>query len=402
MFAGVKCRRWAIGYGQKGKAEMAMKMKKFLCVVMILGLFSFLFGCGKQQNPTDSGTSQVPEVIVPRELPEGVSLTGLFMNETGMRMMPYYILKTTDDGTYMKITDHCPEDYFSYGGESSDGVIQPAQYFGYVETVRDDEYASLIKLQDDTLIRKLEECIAKYGALGWDGYEKSVAMPDVLDSGTNYQLYLELSDSTKVKVHGYNACPAGFKELLHEVTDIFQENSDYSRYMASNFKDSPCEYMQVDFYGTMIPETYYKLSFRKNMNQWTVALRDDRGVILEAGTNIAENKNSEKELPFERFLNIMSKYRVEEWNGYSQYDSSIIGHFNILMYFEDGKKFDAHGNGELNGFETFKQEFIAEICRFYTEMESENSYGRRSFDSDCSRISHVSPVPDEEDKLADG
>ena len=205
-----------------------MKIKKLFLLVMIMGIFSFLFGCSKKPSPVEEES----EVIARVELPEGVKLSGFYMNHSGMRMNPYYILKTTDSGTYMKITDKCPEDYWMYSEESAESLIQPAEYFGYVETVREDERASLVCLEDESVIHQLEECIAKYGALGWDGYDKSKAMPNVTDSGDNYNLYLELSDGTTVKMHGYNTSPSGFRELYQEAVQIFQSCSDDSGYEA--------------------------------------------------------------------------------------------------------------------------------------------------------------------------
>ena len=342
---------------------MTMKIKTLFLLVMIMGIVSFLFGCSKKPNPA----AEEPKVIVPVELPEGVKLTGFYMNHSGMRMNPYYILKTTDSGTYMKITNKRPADYWMYGGEKTDGLIQPVEYFGYVETVREDEKASLICLEDETVIRQLEECIAKYGALGWDGYDKSKAMPDVKDSGDNYNLYLELSDGTTVRMHGYNICPSGFQELYQETVRIFQACSDYSRYVAKNFTDSPCEYLQVELKDSEHPYVCSKLCLRKHGGEWSVLLEDEAGNVLEKGTKIADYVATGQEVPFERFLDLMSRYQVEEWNGYIKPGSSMGQHFNIFMRFEDRTEFEARGSEFPEGYEAFKNAFVKEIYDFYME-----------------------------------
>lgn len=346
---------------------MIMKMKRFFCLVMVMGIFSFLFGCGKMQGPSVTEPVSEPEMIVPMELPEGARLTGLYMNHMGMRMEPYYILKTVESDTYMKITDKAPDDYWMYGEEKTEDLVQPAQYFAYVETVRDEEYASLVRMEDETVLRQIEECIVKYGALGWDGYDKSEAMPDVLDSGDNYNLYLELSDGTAVKMHGYNVCPKGFRELYREVVEIFEECSDYSRYMAKNFTDSPCEYLQVELKDSEHPYVCSKLCLRKNGGEWSVLLEDEDGSVLEKGTKIAEYSATGKEVPFERFLSLMSRYQVEKWNGYQTPGSGIGPHFNIYMWFENGTNFEARGSEFPEGYEAFKYAFVQEIYDFYME-----------------------------------
>ena len=346
-----------------------MKIKRWILLVMLMGIFSILFGCGKKQGPAPIDPVPKTEEVGPIEFPEGTKLTGFYMNHMGMRMAPYYILKTTESGTYMKITDKCPDDYWMYKDVNVEALVQPAQYFAHVETILENEYASLVRLEEETIIRQLEECIVKYGALGWDGYDKSEAMPGVLDSGDNYNLYLELSDGTTVTMHGYNICPNGFRELYQDVVGIFEEHSDYSRYMARSFTDSPCEYLQVDLKDSEHPYACFKLCLRKNGGEWSVLLEDEAGDVLEKGTKIAEYAATGKEVPFQRFLDLMSRYQVEEWNGYQTPGSGIGPHFNIYMRFEDGTKFEARGSEFPEGYEAFKHAFVKEIYDFYMEEQ---------------------------------
>lgn len=358
-----------------------MKQKRIVVLVMIMGIFAFLFGCGKNKKPVDGsinhengitngGTIKEQEtVITPIELPEGAQLTGLYMNRQGMAMEPYYILRTTDSGTYMKITTTSPDDYNMWKDEDTDSLEQPAEYFGFVETVKDVERASLVLLEEEDLIRQLEDIIVTYGALGWDGYSESYSLEGVLDGDMSYSFYLEFSDGTKVDLQSYNSCPAGFDELYSEVVEIFQSNSDYSGYMAKNFTDSPCTYLEVEFWDKEDRNAYYSLRLRDSSNQWSVTLNDPSGRFLEKGTDISEYKEMEEKLPFERFLNIMTEYQTQEWNGYESTDSHPGGNFTMLMYFEDGKEFEARGNLYPDGFEEFRQAFVEEIYDFYEDVK---------------------------------
>ena len=236
--------------------------------------------------------------------------------------------------------------------------------------MKDAEYASLVKLEDDVLLRRLEESIVKYGALGWDGFNESESMPEVADSGTSYSLYLELSDGTAVTAHGYNVCPAGFDELYGEIAEIFQNNSDYSRYLATNFSDSPCTYLEVELREKEDLDVYYMVRLRGNTGQWSVMLKDPDGMILEKGIDIEDYKEIDGTLPFDRFLDVLSRYHVEEWNQYQEKDSTGRGMFSIVMYFEDGKEFSAHGNIYPEGFEDFRREMVEEIYEFYSDISS--------------------------------
>ena len=328
-----------------------MKLKNIVLMVVLMGIFSFLFGCGKNNKPINvpmgntsalvhqqTVTAAETESITSIELPDGARLTGLYLTHQGMARMPYYIMKTTENGTFMKISDLSPDDYVMWKDENMDDIVQPKEFFGYIETVKDVEYASLIQLKDDTLIRQLEEIVEKYGAIGWDGFHESESMPGVLDSGDSYNLYLELSDGTTVSVYGYNTAPRAFNDFYTEIVDIFQNNSDYSRYFATDFQESPCTYLEVELREKDDSKAYYQIRLRSQTNQWAISLVDPAGLLLENETDISEYRELETPLPFERFLDIMSKYDVESWNQYDERESTAIGNFDITMYFENGKE----------------------------------------------------------------
>ena len=358
-----------------------MKLKNIVLMVVLMGIISFLFGCGKNNKPinvpiekpavpaqTQTVTAIETESITSMKLPDGARLTGLYLSHQGMARMPYYIMKTTENGTFMKISDLSPDDYEMWKDDDTDDHVQPKEYFGYIETVKDVEYASLIQLKDDTLIRQLEEIVEKYGAIGWDGFHESESMPGVLDSGDSYNLYLELSDGTTVTVNGYNTAPRAFNAFYTEVADIFQNTSDYSRYLATDFSASPCTYLEVELRDKEDLDVYYQIRLRDTSNQWAIMLKDPDGMILEKGIDVSDYKEMKEKLPFERFLSIMSAHGVEEWNQYEESTSSSAGQFCIAMYFADGKEFSASGNVYPEGFEKFKAEFVKEIYDFYKEI----------------------------------
>lgn len=357
-----------------------MKRKWLFVWVMIMSIFSFLFGCGNKNgdntpeyNGPAAGTT-APEAtteeakITPVEFSEGVTLTGFFMNRMGMAREPYYIMKVTESGTYMKISDLSPDDYNMWKDGEPENPEQPAEYFGYIETVKDIEYASHVKLEDESLIRKMEEIVVTYGALDWDGFYVCEDMPGVLDSGNRYNLYLELSDGTTVTVDGYNSAPKGFDEFYMEMVEIFRNNSDYSRYLATDFSASPCTYLEVELRDKEDLDVYYQIRLRDTSNQWAIMLKDPDGMILEKGIDVSDYKEMKEKLPFERFLSIMSVHGVEEWNQYEESTGSSAGQFYMAMYFTDGKEFSASGNVYPEGFEKFKAEFVKEIYDFYKEI----------------------------------
>lgn len=362
-----------------------MKLKNIVLMVVLMGIFSFLFGCGKNNKPinvpienpavpaeTQTVTAVETESITSMKLPDGAKLTGLYLSHQGMARMPYYIMKTTENGTFMKISDLSPDAYEMWKDDDTDDQVQPAEYFGFIETVKDVEYASLVCLEDETLIRKMEEIVETYGVLAWDGFHESVSMPGVLDSGDSYNLYLELSDGTTVTMDGYNTAPKGFDDFYSEIIEVFHSNSDYSRYLVTDFSASPCIYLEVELREKEYSDVYYLLRLRAQNNQWSVILTDPVGAILEKGTDISDYGEIEESLPYDRFLSIMSKYDMESWNQYDERESTPKGDFDITMYFEDGKEFSAHGNVYPKNFEAFKEEFVREIYEYYKGVSGDS------------------------------
>lgn len=168
---------------------------------MLMGILGILTGCGRKKYE-------------PAPIPEGVELTGFYLHHEGMVMELYYILKVTDKGTFMKVTNQ----------------ISGEDYFQFADTILEEEIACLKLLTDETAVEKLEEIISEAGAVGWNGFDEAVKKKNASDSGDRYQLYMEFSDESTVSVYGYNTCPDGFEIFLNQASKLFEE------YCRDNFK----------------------------------------------------------------------------------------------------------------------------------------------------------------------
>ena len=337
--------------------------RKWVIFMSILSILTAaLTGCGRSAAPPEETTVFPFETEVsPTPLPEGVHLRHLHITHQGMRSGPYYMLKTSEEGTYMKISDLSPTD----SRVAEDTVA--SEYLSSADTVLDCEHASLVLLQEDTLVRQLEQFIADAGALDWDGFYKSVAMPDVADSGDRYILYLELTDGTTVTMDSYNASPAGFADLYRRTEELFYANSDYSHYYIEAFDASPCTKLYVSF-RRMFGKGEWRVELQEADNSWIVVLTDPDGYFAEEGTEIADYQKTDGPLPYSRFLHIFEEYDMLQWNGYEGTDGNSKESFAIYLFFEDGKEFTMNGTLLPEGFDTFRKAMIEEIIRFYTEL----------------------------------
>jgi|GEM_PF-7028445 len=351
-----------------------MKSKNWRGLIVCMGIFSILLAglsaCRDKISPVPAVNEKlrIETKITSTPLPDGVRLKNLFMTHQGMRGGSYYFLRTTDSGTYMKISNQSPA-HLNVSFVDSGLPIESAKYLAFADTVQVDERASLARLETDAPRQALEKALAQNGALDWDGFDKHVSMPNVEDSGDLYQLYLELTDGTTVTVDSYNASPAGFSPLLKEVQEIFHANRDYSHYQIQSFDESPCTSLYVSFIKAF-GKGKWELELRRSDNQWTVVLQDPDGFYLPPGTDIADYGPTEAPLPFDRFLEIFKDHNAERWNGYDETDGDSTDHFQISLYFENGKEFRMTGSLLPEGFAEFQKAFIQAIQSFYDLYKS--------------------------------
>lgn len=202
----------------KNRKDGERRRMRLCILVAMMGIFTFLTGCAAAsggQSGGDSLTSAektLNETVTPIAFPEGVHLTGFFITHQGMAVEPYYIMKETEDGVYLKIFATTPDDWTLYADSASqEGILD------FVDT----ENAQIAKMQDAAAVQALEDAIVQSGALGWNGYDAFVPMEDALDADDTYILYLELSDDTTVTMHGHNTRPKGFAELLSQTQEIY-------------------------------------------------------------------------------------------------------------------------------------------------------------------------------------
>ena len=173
-------------------------------VVTLVGVLSLLLSllCSCKKDPLLTQVSPMP-------LPDGAELIILYLHHEGMAMEPYYIMQKMEQKICLKMTDNSP-----FESLDQDAAEQELK----------DENVQMVLIDDTAVLRKMEEIIARYGALAWDGFDRSNSKNAVFDSGDRYELYFELSDGTTVRVNSYNCCPAGFVELQHELQEIFHTN----------------------------------------------------------------------------------------------------------------------------------------------------------------------------------
>lgn len=362
----------------------------------IISFFSLLTGCanhnhGDDTGKTDSELSSESNKGNAVELPEGVTLTGLYMTHQGMAREPYYIFRVNGENSYMKITSEAPDGYRMTEDDDYNEVLRQAtentansdispeeeiQYFRFVDEVKDCEHASLV-YADETIISRLTDVIIQSGALKWDGYSKHKSMKNVDDAGDGYSLFLVFSDGSSVTVNSYNASPSGWGDFYNNVRSIFEETADYSRYAITELSEENCDRLIVEFYDTMGKRNDFRADIYPNEDRgvwvYNVRIKDTDGLYLEKGTDLSFNgeKNIDSlSYGYGRIIEILREHNVESWNGMQGTAAQGDEYMNILILDKDGKTIEVNGNIIPDDYHEVRDAFVEALIELYSNVSA--------------------------------
>lgn len=348
--------------------------KRLLSLAMIILGIVLFFGCSdntggkahQRKKPimieNNAEVNSAEESIQPIPLPEGAVLDSLYLHEVSMSLGPHYLIKRTEEGTFFKFTRENPLDAF----EEQDLQSEEDPIFSGMMEIRDSERASLVKLSPE-IIAEIEELIVTNGVLSWHGFNKSGEASMELDSGESFVFQLGLSDGTKVEASGYNAFPDNYGTFQSGLLQLLEDQVDYSHYQAKNFSDSPPKSLLVEFDTMYSQWQYYKLELDTGRNQWVIVLLDQQGELLPKGTEISEYERIEGNLALEPFMEILKKHGFEPLNGHKEDIAITDESIRIGITFENGKEY--FYLGKIEGRESFREEFIEEILKYYEELK---------------------------------
>lgn len=357
-------------------------------LVGIISILSLLTGCANHNLDIDGNVEKANGkwgTGSSIELSEGATLSGFYMSHQGMAMEPYYILRVTDDGCFMKISSEEPNGYkmtedgeepTKINGEGGLDSEREKSYFRFVNTVKDCEHASLVTV-DETIVEQLENIVLEAGALNWDNYTKSKSEPGVLDSGDSYDLFVLFSDGTTVTVDSYNSCPKGWDDFFGKASALFEENADYSQYRIQEFSEENCARMIVEFNdGNFSPTNDFKVDICVNEDAgtwtWSVRLKDSDGLYLPKGTDISEYaEESLDTLTYGRLIEVLKAHNVQNWDGVSGTLPEGNKYLTVLIADKDDKSVAANGNNIPDNYDEVRDDFVKALIEFY-EMKSPN------------------------------
>ena len=179
-------------------------------------------------------------------------------------------------------------------------------------------------------------------------------------------LKIHMNDGQTVSARGYNAEPENASEVFLLLQDFFEAHEGSSAEYARAFPDSEATFLSISFAPPHANHLsrWYRLEFRRSTGRWSFLVRDPEGDFAEKGTDYGDYGDSDSELPFGTFLEILKKYHIAEWNGTDAVDSSAEEEWQVTVTFENGDEFRIDTTDHPEEYEAFRKECVQAIIDF--------------------------------------
>ena len=381
---------------------MSIRMPALLIMIAVTGAFALLAGCTGNAAGETAGESAVQtaesasteigaesaepaatdvltdeEPIAPEGDPvmaeDGPFIDALKFHREGSWMGPWYAIQKGDDGYLCtSAAEESPVEELDYGDEA----FEEPESADADETASGDETDETISTEisgspvTEEELRKLASDLLALDILSWDGFDESASNdPGLLDGDSSFVLKIHFSDGQTVSARGYNAEPENASEVFLLLQNFFAKQEGSSAEYAREFPDSEAAFLSISFAPPHANHLsrWYRLEFRRSTGRWSFLVRDPKGDFAEKGTDYGDYGDygdSDKELPFDLFLEILKKYHIAEWNGTDTVDSSAEEEWQVTVTFENGDEFRIDTTDYPEEYEAFRKECIDAIIDF--------------------------------------
>ena len=338
---------------------MSIRMPALLMMIAVTSAFALLAGCTGKAAGETAGESAV-QTAEPASLEESTSAADTAAAEPlpdEEPIAPEGDPVIAEDGPFI--------DALKFHREGS--------WMGPWYTIQkgDDGYLCMSDAEESPVteeeLRKLASDLLSLDILSWDGFDESESNdPGLLDGDSSFVLKIHMNDGQTVSARGYNAEPENASEVFLLLQDFFEAHEGSSAEYAREFPDSEATFLSISFAPPHANHLsrWYRLEFRRSTGRWSFLVRDPEGDFAEKGTDYGDYGDSDSELPFGTFLEILKKYHIAEWNGTDSVDSSAEEEWQVTVTFENGDEFRIDTTDHPEEYEAFRKECVQAIIDF--------------------------------------
>ena len=338
---------------------MSIRMPALLMMIAVTGAFALLTGCTGKAAGETAGESAV-QTAEPASLEESTSAADTAAAEPlpdEEPIAPEGDPVIAEDGPFI--------DALKFHREGS--------WMGPWYTIQkgDDGYLCMSDAEESPVteeeLRRLASDLLSLDILSWDGFDESESNdPGLLDGDSSFVLKIHMNDGQTVSARGYNAAPKNASEVFLLLQNFFEKHEGSSAEYAREFPDSEATFLSISFAPPHANHLsrWYRLEFRRSTGRWSFLVRDPEGDFAEKGTDYGDYGDSDSELPFGTFLEILKKYHIAEWNGTDAVDSSAEEEWQVTVTFENGDEFRIDTTDYPEEYEAFRKECVQAIIDF--------------------------------------
>lgn len=200
---------------------------------------------------------------------------------------------------------------------------------GYVATIKPDrvaeEAAKKVKLDKKTMEKLVNE-LNKYNITSWNGFKKSDK--NVLD-GDSFSLSIQTKDDNWIEASGYMSWPKNYSEVkgvFDSVIGNFIKTKDFN---VQDFKSMTFSYSNGG-------------DVANSQEIYEIEKKDDKYIATIKEKFKTEDEIIKVEVDIHtiyKIFNIIDKYNVSTWDGFSEHDSNVLDgeSFYFSLYVGDDK-----------------------------------------------------------------
>ena len=338
---------------------MSIRMPALLMMIAVTGAFALLTGCTGKAAGETAGESAV-QTAEPASLEESTSAADTAAAEPlpdEEPIAPEGDPVIAEDGPFI--------DALKFHREGS--------WMGpwYAIQKGDDGYLCMSDAEESPVteeeLRRLATDLLALDILSWDGFDESESNdPGLLDGDSSFVLKIHMNDGQTVSARGYNAEPENASEVFLLLQDFFEAHEGSSGEYVREFPDSEATFLSISFAPPHANHLsrWYRLEFRRSTGRWSFLVRDPEGDFAEKDTDYGDYGDSDSELPFGTFLEILKKYHIAEWNGTDAVDSSAEEEWQVTVTFENGDEFRIDTTDYPEEYEAFRKACVQAIIDF--------------------------------------
>lgn len=241
-----------------------------------------------------------------------------------------------------------------------------------LEIAYEDEY---LHMEDAKLMDQVREILETNDVGSWNGFHGNNSM--VLDGG-GFSIYVKFTDGTTLSASGENNFPANYQTVASELTELIQPTRKlwYDEQYPKVIEDT-----KIDTFSFRVYPSFSSAQFECSFE---TRLDDPERLYMRATIRNGDGPEHPEcidyffygvipEPPYEALQEIVERYNLATWNGYSEFLPSKESEktFYLSVLYESGESIFANGSLLPENYADVEKDFMEVIWNYIQAHQDE-------------------------------